>query len=308
MIDPRPFWIALARVPGVGPVMYRALCDRFGGPEEVLAAGDSALDDVPGLRDETRSALRDSEQLVHAAEHMTAVLADRGVAVVTYRDERYPRSLLDLSDPPPLLYTLGQLPDEGERTFSISGAAAPSARGADIARAVGRELARAGWTTVSGYALGVDTAAHLGALEENGRTVVAPPMGILAFDLRPEFEPFRERLGGDLIVVSEFEPNDEWSSRNAVMRDRIIAALGRGLLAVEARPVGGTMITFEHALRLGRPSYVVKYRDPPPTAAGNALAIEAGGLPVESLGAFRALLDAEALPRAVPRATQGELF
>ena len=173
---------------------------------------------------------------------------------------------------------------------------------------MGQELARAGWTVVSGYAYGVDTEAHIGALEKGGRTVLALPMGILTFTLRPEYERFRKRLGREMVLVSECAPGEEWSPRGAVRRDRIIAALGQGLLAVEARPEGGTMITLKHALKLGRPTYVVKYRTPPPGAAGNALAVRAGGLPVESLGAFRRIIEAPELPRSVPRTEQGELF
>jgi len=306
--DDIPYWIALSNVPGVGPVMFHTLCERLGGPPAVFQADNEKLRTIPGLRQETITALRDSRHVVRAARELARDLDDQRISVVTCRDPAYPPSLFDLSDPPPLLYVIGKVPAPAERTFSISGSTAPSARGADIARAVGRELARAGWTAVSGYAYGVDTAAHLGALEENGRTVLVLPMGIRAFELRAEFVRFGERIGGDIVLVSECPPDEVWSSRAAVMRDRIIAALGRALLAVEARPHGGTMITFRHALKLGRPAYVVKYRRSPPGASGNRLAIRAGGLPVASLGAFREIITARDLPRAAPKAKQGELF
>jgi len=300
--DDIPYWIALSNVPGVGPVMFRTLCERFGGPPAVLQADNEKLRTIPGLRQETITALRDTRHVVRAARELAHDLDGQRISVVTCRDPAYPPCLFDLSDPPPLLYVID------ERTFSISGSTAPSARGAEIASAVGRELARAGWTAVSGYAYGVDTAAHVGALEENGRTVLVLPMGIKTFELRAEFLRFGERIGGDIVLVSECPPDEVWSSRAAVMRDRIIAALGRGLLAVEARPQGGTMITFRLALKLGRPAYVVKYRRSPPGASGNRLAIRAGGLPVASLGAFREIITARELPRAAPKAKQGELF
>ncbi|MFH1730822.1 MAG: DNA-processing protein DprA [Planctomycetota bacterium] len=306
--DDIPYWIALSNVPGVGPVMFRTLCERLGGPPAVFQADDEKLRTIPGLRPETIAAFRDSRHAVRAARELARDLDDQRIAVVTCRDPAYPPCLFDLSDPPPLLYVLGKLPAPDERAFSVSGSTAPSARGADIASAVGRELARADWTVVSGYAYGVDTAAHLGALEENGRTVLVLPMGIRAFELRAEFLPFGKRIGGDVVLASECPPDEAWSSRAAVMRDRIIAALGRGLLAVEARPQGGTMITFRHALKLGRPAYVVKYRRSPPGASGNRLAIRAGGLPVASLSAFREIITARELPRAAPKAKQGELF
>ena len=308
MTDTLPFWIALAGAPGVGPVAFRALCDRFGNPAAAFAASETELRTLPDLREDAIAALLDGEQLLRAARDIAAKLADQRISVLTCDDPVYPRSLLDLPDPPPLLYLRGSLPRPDDRTFSISGSATPSEHAARIARAVGRDLARAGWTVVSGYAYGVDTAAHIGALEEGGRTVMTLPMGILTFELRPEFKKFGERLGREMVLVSECAPGEEWSPRAAVRRDRVIAALGQGLLAVEARPEGGTMITVKHALKLGRPAYVVKYRTPPPGAAGNELAIRAGGIPVESLGAFRRIIETPDLPRSVPRTGQGELF
>ena len=134
------------------------------------------------------------------------------------------------------------------------------------------------------------------------------PTGIRAFTLRREFEPFRSELGRRITLVSECAPDAAWSACAAVLRDRIMAALGSALLVVEARPDGGTMITFRHAVRLGRPAYVVKYRRAPAGATGNGLAIRAGGLPVESMGAFRSIVTAEALPRRMPNTRQAELF
>lgn len=308
MTDTLPFWIALANVPGVGPVSFRALCKRFGDPAGVFAASETELRTMQGLREESVAALLDGERLLRAARDTASTLADNGVTVLTCDDDAYARSLSDLPDPPPLLYLRGSLPRPDERTFSISGSATPSEQAVGIARAVGSGLARAGWTVVSGYAHGVDTAAHLGALEQGGRTVMALPMGILTFALRPEFKRFGKQLGREMVLVSECAPDEEWSPRGAVRRDRVIAALGQGLLAVEARPAGGTMITFKHALKLGRPTYVVKYRTPPPGAAGNEIAIRAGGLPVESLGVFQRIIEGAELPRSVPRTEQGELF
>jgi len=306
--DTLTFWIALAGAPGVGPASFRALCGRFGDPAGVFNAGQAELRELPDLRDDTLAALLDPEPLLRSAQETLGRLHDNRITVVTHDDPAYSRSLLDLPDPPPVVYVRGALPGPDDRTFSISGSATPSDKAVRIARAVGRDLARAGWTVVSGYALGVDTAAHVGALEETGRTVMALPMGVLAFEFRPEFERFAERLGREIVLVSECAPDEPWSRRAAVRRDRIIAALGQGLLAVEARPDGGTMITFKDALKLGRPAYVVKYRVPPPGASGNEIAIRLGGLPVDSLGAFRRIIEAPELPRAVPATEQGELF
>lgn len=301
-------WIALAHVPGVGPATFRALCERFGGPEQVFAAAADELDRAPGLRAETAAALRAPRPLLDAARRLVGELEADRVRIVTSADPAYPGAFHELRHPPPVLYVLGRLPRADEPAFAVAGSTSASARGRRIARSAGGELADAGWTVVSGYARGIDEAAHLGALEAGGRTVLALPTGVRAFRLRAAFDPFAGELGARITVVSECPPDDGWSARAAVLRDRLIAALGRALLVVEARPDSGTMITFRHAVRMGRPAYVVRYRRAPTGATGNRLAIRSGGLPVPSMKALRMIARSRPLPRAMPRSAQGELF
>ncbi len=301
-------WIALSLLPGIGPVVFRRLCERFGDPENVFHAPVAEVAQVAGVRRETIDALRHAAQSLEAARETASALARGGFRVLAFRDADYPTALNELRDPPPLLYVLGHLPTAQERTFSVAGSTHPSRRGAEIARAAGHTLAGGGWTVVSGYAEGIDSAAHLGALEAGGRTLFVLPMGVWAFHLRREFEPFRGDLGSRIVLVSECPPGTGWSSRGAVLRDRLTAALGRALLVVEAQPSSGTMITFQHARRLGRLTYVVRYRRAPPGASGNRMAIRAGGVPVESLRALRDIARSRELPALTRRTEQGELF
>jgi len=306
MTDDAAYWIALSTVPGVGPALFRGLCDRFGEPADVFRASREDLEGVRGIRATAVTALLRPGARIRAAENIVNELAADGYDVLTFRDHGYPAGLRDLRDPPPVLYSLGRL--RGRRTFSVAGSTAPSARGAGIARRAAKELARAGWVVTSGYAPGIDSAAHLAALEARRRTVLVLPFGVRAFRLRPEFRRFEDQLGRRMVLLSERPPDEGWSSRNAVCRDRIIAALGRALLVVEARPDSGTMITFRHAMKLGRPAYVIHYRRAPAGAAGNRLAVRAGGLPVASMRALRHIARASSLPRAMPATVQGELF
>jgi len=302
------YWIALSQLPGVGPATFRSLRGRFGTVRAVFDAPAKELQRVRRLRAETLAALRDRPARLAAARRTLKRLTAAGFTLVVPQDERYPTSLNDLTDAPPLLYVRGRLPGPEEPTLSVAGSTRPSRRGLDIARAAGAALAEAGRTVVSGYARGIDSAAHLGALEAGGRTVLVLPMGVSAFALRPDFERFRREVGRRLVIVSECPPDQPWSSQHAVRRDRLIAALGEALLVIEARPDSGTMITFRHATRLGRPAYVVTHRRAPPGAAGNKLAIRRGGLPVTSLAALKTIARSNPLPRSVPAARQGRLF
>jgi DNA processing protein len=302
------YWMALAELPGVGPVAARALVERFGGAKAALDAPASDVADVAGVRADTLDALPQRAEYVVDAKRTLDQLLDDGFDVIAADSPAYPAALRDLNDAPLVLYTLGQLPNADARCFAVAGSTAPSDRGRSAAALVGRELAAAGWTVVSGYAEGIDSTAHLGALEAGGTTLMILPMGVRAFKLRAQFAPFRAELGGRVVLMSECPPAQGWSSRAAVMRDRLIAAMGRALLVVEARPESGTMITFRHAQRLGRPAYVIDYRDAPPEADGNRQAIRAGGIPVPGTGALRALAQSTTLPNAAPRGVQGQLF
>jgi DNA processing protein len=298
-------WIALAETPGVGPVTFRALCDAIGEPSEVLAAPANAVAACAGPP--VAAALRNPEPRVDAARSTLDELERAGVRILTWHDADYPAGFRDLTDPPPILYARGILPQDKERTFAVAGSARPSRQGEAIARHAGREFAEAGWTVVSGYATGIDSAAHLGTLDVGGRTVCILPTGIRSFRLRDDFTPFADRIGDDLILVSEQPPDEAWTGRAAVRRDRLIAALGRALLVVEARPRSGTLITFRHASGLRRPAFVIRFRQAPPGAEGNALAIQRGGIAVDGLAALRAVARQPELPDAPPD-EQGELF
>ena len=308
MADDTIFWIALANAPGVGPATFDALCRRFGGPDGVFAARPDELDRVTGLRADTAVALREPGPLLDAARRMADELGREGVRVVTAVAPEYPAALRDLRRPPPVLYVYGPLTASDEPGFAVAGSSTASDRGRQIARRSGGELAEAGRTVVSGYARGVDEEAHRGALEAGGRTVLVLPTGVRSFRLRDKLGRFAEEVGGRITLVSECPPDDAWSSRAAVLRDRLIAALGRGLLVVEARPDGGTMITFRHAVRMGRPAYVARYRRAPSGATGNRVAIRAGGIPVRSMAELRNVVRARTLPRKAPKAVQGDLF
>jgi DNA processing protein len=301
------YWMALASLPGVGATSARELIARFGGAKAAL---DAPLRDVAGasaLPPRALDALEHRPAALDNAARLLADLSSDGVEVLAQDHPAYPAALHELPDAPLLLYAVG-LPSDAERGFAVAGSRSASARALDAAAFAGRTLAEAGWTVVSGYAEGVDSAAHLAALEAGGSTWLLLPMGIRAFRLRRPFAPYRAELGGRMVLLSECPPDQPWSARAAVMRNRLIAAIGRALLVVEARANGGTMITFRSAAKLGRPVYVIDYRPPLPEAEGNRRAIRAGGMAVADTGEFRAVAQAATLPGVVPHGVQGHLF
>lgn len=273
-------WMALHSVPGLGPVAFRRLLRRFGSVQRVLEADAATLAEIGRIAPDAVEAVSRARNRLDWAQRTLEDICRRGGGVCRSVDPDYPEAVNDLPNPPPLLYQLGQWRKEDRRAVAVVGATKPSARGADIARGLALRLARAGIAVVSGYALGIDTAAHLGALEAGGRTVLCLPSGIRQFKLRGGWPPLAEVLRRG-AVLSEQPPDTAWETQAALTRNRLIAALSRALVVVEARPKGGTMSTFEHARGIGRPVFAVRFDNPPESALGNAACLGGGAAPLE---------------------------
>ncbi len=286
------YWALLHALPGMGPVTFRRLLDRFGSAAETVEKADrGALAEVRGMRRELADALLACRSRLDSAERTVAALQKKGVHLLRMTDPAYPPALHDLPDPPPLLYVLGQIGAQDRRAVSMVGTTKPSARGRPIAEEFGKRFAAAGVTVVSGYAHGIDAASHRGAFKGGGRSILCVPYGIRHFKSRADFPALAE-IAQRGAVVSECPPDLEWSAAAAVARDRIIAALGRAVFVIETRPRGGTMHTVRAAEQLGRPLFVLKYRTPPESARGNSILIARGATDVSRFGEIGKILDA----------------
>lgn len=178
-----------------------------------------------------------------------------GATVVTFVDSAYPEQLRDLALPPPVLYCRGTVTTTPG--IAIVGSRQASRLGREIAELAGRELALSGLTVVSGFARGVDAAAHRGALSANGGKTVA----VLGCGLDVDYPRGHRALGDQIAahgaVITEFPFGTRPAARNFPVRNRIIAALAEGTLVVEAAPRSGSLITAGLALELGRDVYAV---------------------------------------------------
>jgi DNA processing protein len=245
---------------------------RAGGPAALLAAGPKRLDalGVPGtFQAELRRA-----RSVDVGEYRRE-LADSGTLCVTVAEPGYPAGLRDLPDPPLAVFLRGhlaQLPPPGDRTsVAIVGARRPTDAGLRIARRLGAFAAGSGLAVVSGMALGIDAAAHGGALDAGGVTVAVLGCGTdIAYPRR--HGGLYERILEHGLAVSEYPPGTAPAPWRFPARNRLIAALAGTLVVVEARARSGALITADHALDIGRDVVAV------PGAAGSAAAAGTNGL------------------------------
>jgi DNA processing protein len=240
-------WVSL-QLTGAGPRRLVGLLQAFGSAQAVLDAPRAQLQRVvPAAAARLVAAGAPPDRLAAAL----AWLAEPGHDLVALDDVDYPRSLLEIGDPPPLLYCLGRRELLARPAFAIVGSRNATPQGVADAEAFAAALSAAGLTIVSGLALGIDAAAHRGALTQAGSSIAVVGTGL------DRVYPARNReLAHDLaargLLVSEFAPGTPPLPANFPRRNRIISGLVRGLLVVEATLQSGSLITARLAAEQGR--------------------------------------------------------
>jgi len=286
--------LTLALLPGLSPRGRRALLER--GPlAAALARPQEHADVLPAA---ARGALL-SGAARRQAEAEQSRAAARGLHIVGSDDLDYPEWLGQTYDPPPVLFVRGRLVrGEGERAVAVVGSRAATPPGLTFARALGRELAEAGLTVVSGLARGIDTAAHRGALEARGRTVAVLGSGLERLYPK-ENAPVAEAIAaGGGAVVSELPLDAGPWKGNFPRRNRVIAGWGPVVVVVEAGEKSGALITARLALEEGREVMAVPGHPTWASAAGtNALLRDGAGL-VRHAGDVLEALGLEGRPAA----------
>ncbi len=162
----------------------------------------------------------------------------------------------------------------------ICGSRDASEAGIRYAMEFGRIAAEAGFAVVTGYARGVDSAAHLGALEAGGRTIAVLPEGIQHFHLRKELKTLA--TVDNLLAVSGFRPDAPWTTWNAMNRNKLIVALSSALFVIEAGEKGGTLDAGLECLRQKKPLYVLEYRDGASQPTGNHILLSKKGVAIRT--------------------------
>ncbi|MFN3467882.1 MAG: DNA-processing protein DprA [Candidatus Brocadiales bacterium] len=285
-MDDLLYWVALHGVEGLGPATFRLILSKFPGPKAAMEAPRRELISIRGLSGPVIKGIAQGRECLEDTKRLLKILNKSGIKVIIQGEEGYPFSLKGMKNPPVVLYAIGGYLQRDERAVAIVGTTRPSEKGFLIARESARRLVRMGYTVVSGYARGIDSAAHLGALEAGGRTILALPMGILNFSWRGEFKPLvgrgtLQRAPTDkYLILSDCFPTKGWHVGAAMSRNRLIASLSRAVLVVETEDMGGGVYTAGFAMGLGKKIFTLRYRNTPPTARGNQLLLERGAIPV----------------------------
>jgi DNA processing protein len=295
-------WLRLQLTPGVGNISARALLAAFGLPEEVFAQSLASLTEVVHER-QARALLQWPPALDALAERtwqwLQADLAHR--RVLPLGDGAYPRALLDIDDPPVLLYAMGFGPvwergwPDVSRCVAVVGSRNPTAQGGDNALAFAQSLALEGITVVSGMALGVDAAAHRGALAGADPEGGVPTIAVVGTGLDRVYPSQHHTLAQQIaqrgVILSEYPLGTAPLAAHFPRRNRLISGLSQGTLVVEAALKSGSLITAEQALEQGRDVFAIPGSIHSTQSRGCHALIKQGAHLVESVHDILSVMD-----------------
>lgn len=276
-------WLRLLETPQVGRESARRLLAAFGSPQAVLAASEARRKEVIGAA--AARALSQAgdghDALLRLTLEWLAQTDGPQRHLVSLGDPDYPAALLETPDPPLLLYAIGRVELLRGESLAIVGSRNPTPQGRENAQAFAAELGRAGLTIVSGLALGIDGAAHTGALEYAASTVAVVGTGLDRAYPKSHLALAR-RIADEGLIVSEYSLGTPPLAENFPQRNRIISGLSRGTLVVEAALQSGSLITARLAVEAGREVFAIPGSIHSPQSKGCHALIKQGAKLVES--------------------------
>ncbi len=276
-------WVALSQVAGIGTQTYCQLLRALGSPPAIFSASLSALKAV--VSEKIAHAIR---QGFDAAEYESTKewLSQAHNHLVTLADEHYPKALLQISDPPPFLYAKGNLALLNQASIAIVGSRNASVQGEKNAESFAQALCESGLCIVSGLALGIDGAAHRGALRATGQYCGAT-IAVVGTGLDIVYPAKHRDLAHEIVqkglIISEFPLGTPSKPQNFPKRNRIISGLSLGCLVVEANLQSGSQITARLAAEQGREVFAIPGSIHSPMAKGCHQLIKQGAKLVDSI-------------------------
>ncbi len=273
-------WLRLVLTPGIGPIHARRLLEQFGSPRCLFESDGPALAAFAGERLARQLQCDDGARRRQVDKTLDWARADSH-HLITFADVDYPRHLLQIDDAPPLLHAVGRRDILSRPMLAMVGARNATATGTDNARAFARALSGAGWTVASGLALGIDAAAHEGALQGGAGTVAVVGTGAdIVYPSR--HRGLADRIAADGLIISELPLGTPPSAGLFPRRNRLIAGISHGVLVVEAALKSGSLITARQAGEFGREVFAIPGSIHSPLSRGCHALIRQGALLVES--------------------------
>ncbi|KUO72891.1 MAG: hypothetical protein APF77_24225 [Clostridia bacterium BRH_c25] len=280
-MEDKKYWIWLSSLPGVGNKSCLNLIRHFGSAENVYKCSYSELK-APGIISEQAAKTVSLHRNLENANEYLRIVKENGIKVYTILENEYPENLKNIYDPPPVLHVKGELLPGDSLAIGMVGSRKASDYGLKTAKRIALRLAELGITIVSGMALGIDSAAHRGALSANGRTIA-----VFACGLKHVYPMTNYQLSQDIqkcgALISEYPFDREAYAQQFPARNRIISGMSLGVIVVEAGEKSGSLITADFALEQGREVFAVPGNISSPNSKGTNTLIKNGAKLVSNL-------------------------
>ncbi|MDO4587596.1 MAG: DNA-processing protein DprA [Planctomycetia bacterium] len=247
--------ILLSMIDGIGPILNQRLLQRFGSATEILAATKDKLLQTEGIGNKLASQIEQARHLFDPRE-LVDQCRKENIQILIPDDSRYPTNLKEIDNPPTVLYVKGSLEPIDSLAISIVGTRNCSYYGKKVTKMLASGLSIAGFTIVSGMAIGIDGAAHEAALEANGRTIAVLGSGLLNI-FPQEHKSLSEKIIANGALISEFPPTFPALSGNFPRRNRIVSGLSLGVIVAESPKRSGSLITARMAMEQNREVFAV---------------------------------------------------
>lgn len=252
-MDINPKWVALSLSRHIGGKMMRALLTHFNNDLDAIFTADiEELTKIHGIGETIANSILalDVDKIAAEMSHWQKV----GIEIITRFDPFYPSPLTEIDDEPPTLFVRGTWhPDLWQKTVAIVGTRTPSQEAKFLTMQLAAKLARDGYTIVSGLALGIDAAAHMGAIraQGGGNTIAVLGSGVMNI-YPPQNNHIAQQVKANGALISEVHPSISTNSQRLVARNRIISGLSRSVIVVESNEDGGAMHAAKRAIEQGR--------------------------------------------------------
>lgn len=249
------YWVWLSTLYRIKTNIKHSLLKLYGKPENIWKAEPAELRELPLIDASIYGQLLNEEARARC-EGLLREIYDLEMSVITYEDTIYPAKLKEVFDPPVVLYTKGRPLRREEPMIAIVGSRKADTYGKEVARKLAYDLTTFGVTVVSGMARGIDSYAHLGALDAGGRTAAVMGCG-LDIIYPPENRALFADIEKEGVLVSEYPPGMSPLRPNFIARNRIISGMSYGVVVVQAGTKSGSLITSNYAAEQGREVFAV---------------------------------------------------
>ncbi len=290
------FWFRLFKTPGIGPKLLISIAKILETqklePEKLPSSQSKLTKELPELARLLNGKIHEDDTVNIAEEYEQ--LKKLKVEIIYPGHTDYPIHLLETS---PILFVKGQKKLlKSDNSIAIVGSRDVSNKGTHIAKKLAGDLAGSEFNVVSGYAKGVDSAAHLGALEAEGTTTIVLPYGIKELHQKKAFKEYNWKQ--DVLVVSQFDPSVKWVAYNAMIRNKLVCALSKAVVVIESGPerdaqgkMSGTFNTAKTALNMNIPLFVLDSNYLDSQLAGNTSLINLGGTPLDGKNGIEQIVE-----------------